>query len=80
VQPGTQVVRRTCAPRETLVSATHAVGFYGKTPPTARLVGSVRATRAVRGGRVTVTIRAGQAVGNVRAVVQVDLTCAGGGT
>jgi hypothetical protein len=78
VQPGTQAVRKACANGEQLVAASHAVGFYGKTPPSARLVGSVHATRVVRDGQVTVSIRAGSAVQNVKAIVQIDLTCAGG--
>jgi hypothetical protein len=78
VRPGVQAVRKACANGETLVAASHAVGFYGKTPPSARLVGGVHATRAVRDGQVTVSVRAGSAVENVKAVVQIDLTCAGG--
>jgi hypothetical protein len=78
VRPGVQAVRKTCATGETLVAASHAVGFYGETPPGARLVGSIHATRAVHDGQVTVSVRAGKAVQSVKAVVQVDLTCAGG--
>ena len=78
IQPGVQTLRKTCANGETLVAASHAVGFYGKTPPSARLVGSVHATRALHGANVTVTVRAGGAVQNAKAVVQIDLTCAGG--
>jgi hypothetical protein len=80
VQPGAQVVRRSCLAGETLVNASHAVGFYGKTPPGTRLVKSVHATRTVHDRHVSVSVRAGAAVANVRAVVQLDLTCAGGGT
>jgi hypothetical protein len=78
VQPGVQAVRKACASGETLVAASHAVGFYGKTPPSAQLVNSVHATRTVRDGHVRVSIRAGSAVRSVKAVVQIDLTCAGG--
>lgn len=78
VHPGVQTVREACGGGETLVSASHAVGFYGKTPPTAALIGAVSATRTVRNGRVTVSIHAGASVSNVRAVVQILLTCAGG--
>jgi hypothetical protein len=78
VRPGVQAVRKACANGETLVAASHAVGFYGQDPPSARLVNSVRATRSLRGGNVTVTVHAGGAVQNVKAVVQLDLTCAGG--
>lgn len=80
VHPGAQSVRKSCLGGETLVAASHAVGFYGKTPPGSALVDSVHATRSVHDGRVTVSIHAGSAVQNVRAVVQLDLTCAGGGT
>jgi hypothetical protein len=78
VRPGVQAVRKTCATGETLVAASHAVGFFTKAPPGARLAGSVHATRVVRGGTVTVSVRAGGAVQTVKAVVQIDLTCAGG--
>lgn len=78
VEPGTHAVHRTCAGGETLVAASHAVGFYGKTPPGPRLIASVRASHVVRAGRVTLSVRAGAAVRTVRAVVQLDLTCAGG--
>jgi hypothetical protein len=78
VHPGAQLVRKACASGETLVSASHAVGFYGKTPPDARKIASVHASRVVRAGHVTVSIRAGAAVQTVRTVVQLDLTCAGG--
>ena len=78
LHPGTQVVRKSCASGETLVTATHAVGFYGKAPPTGRQISAVRATRVVRGGTVSLSVRAGTAVQNVRTVVQLDLTCAGG--
>jgi hypothetical protein len=71
-------VRKSCGGGESLVSASHAVGFYGKTPPTAAQVGAVHASHAVRNGRVTVSIHAGAAVGKVRTTVQILLTCAGG--
>jgi hypothetical protein len=78
LRPGSQAVRKTCANGEQLVAASHAVGFYGKRPPPARLVNSVHATRSVRRGSVTLSVSAGGAVQNVKAVVQIDLTCAGG--
>jgi hypothetical protein len=71
-------VTKTCGGGEALVSASHAVGFYGATPPKAMQIAAVRASHAVRNGRVTVSIRAGAAVGKVRTVVQILLTCAGG--
>ena len=78
VHPGAHVVRKTCGGGESLVSASHAVGFYGTTPPTAGQIAAVHASHAVRNGRVTVSIRAGAAVSRVRTVVQILLTCAGG--
>ena len=78
VQPGVHRVSHACAGGETLVAAAHAVGFYGKTPPSAQLVSSVHASRQVRSGHVSVAIRAGTQVRNVRAVVQILLTCSGG--
>jgi hypothetical protein len=78
VRPGAQAVSKSCGGGETLVSASHAVGFYGQTPPSAALIAAVHATHTVRNGRVIVSIRAGSAVAKVRAVVQILLTCAGG--
>lgn len=78
IQPGPQTVTKTCAAGETLVSATHAIGFYTPKPPAAGLVSSVQASQTVRAGRVTVSVHAGGAVVAVRVVVQVDLTCGGG--
>ena len=78
VHPGTQTVRAACPLGSTLVSASHAVGFFGAKPPSAALVGSVRASQAVSKGRVTVSIHGGTAVARARAVVQILLTCAGG--
>jgi hypothetical protein len=78
IHPGAQTVRAACPLGSTLVSASHAVGFYGAKPPSGALVGSVRASQAVSKGRVTVSIRGGPAVRTARAVVQVILTCAGG--
>lgn len=78
VHPGLQTVRKTCAGGETLVSAVHAVGFYARTPPSAALIASVRASQRVRGGRVSVSVRGGALTARAHAVVQVLLTCTGG--
>ena len=78
VRPGARTVRKSCPAGEAIVAASHAVGFYGQNPPSATLIASVHASRLVRNGRVTVSIRAGSAVRKVRAVVQILLTCAGG--
>ncbi len=78
VRPGVHRLARACASGETLVAASHAMGFYSGSPPSAALVASVHASQVVRSGRVSVSVKAGRAVSGVRAVVQLDLTCAGG--
>jgi hypothetical protein len=75
VRPGTQTVVQGCAARERLVGAAHAIGFHTSRPPDASLVSSVTAARAIRGGRVSVTVRGDAELGNVRAVVQVQAVC-----
>ena len=78
VFPGPQTVTKACAPGETLVSATHAIGFFSQKPPSASLVSAVRATQSIRGSRATVSVHGDGAVVAVRAVVQLDITCGGG--
>jgi hypothetical protein len=78
VVPGPQTVTKACAPGETLVSATHAIGFFTPKPPAASLVSSVQASQTVRGNRAIVSVHGEGAVVGVRAVVQLDLTCGGG--
>jgi hypothetical protein len=80
VHQGRQVVRKTCPAGGSLVDMFVSRGFYGQTPPTARLVSSVQVVHSVANGRVTVVITAGAAVQSTRTVVQVNLTCTGGGT
>jgi hypothetical protein len=65
-----------CARGERLAAATHAIGFFGDSPPSASLVRSVRVAQRVHAGRVQLTIRATHALAGSRAVVQVDLVCA----
>jgi hypothetical protein len=74
----TQRIRQGCGAGERLVGASHAVGFFTRRPPAAELVRDVVARRAVRGGRVVVTARAGAEIRGVRAIVQVAALCAGG--
>jgi hypothetical protein len=76
VRPGRTVVAQGCAAGERLVGAEHAVGFFTRRPPSASLVASVRAQRAVRDGRVLVTVRGDAELGGVRVVVQVQAVCA----
>jgi hypothetical protein len=69
--------RRTfrCSRDESLVSVTHAIGFYDATPPAASLASAVTATHRVRNGAVVLTVRATAAAARATAVVQVDLVC-----
>jgi hypothetical protein len=77
VEPGrTRHYFRGCARNESLVAATHAIGFYGDIPPSASLARSVQVAQSVRAGRVKLTIRATRAIGLDNAVVQLDLVCA----
>lgn len=76
---GVRRVTRTCGPGEHLVTSSDAVGFYLRPPPSRALARAVHVVRHAAHGRVTVTIRGGAAVRGVRAVVQLDLLCAGGG-
>jgi hypothetical protein len=75
----TRRVTRACRAGERLVASSHAIGFYAKQPPSRAVAHAVRVLRKTERGRVTVTIHGGPAVRRVRAVVQLDLLCAGGG-
>ena len=61
-----------------LAASSHAVGFYTALPPGLALATAVHVQSATAHGHVTVVVRAGSAVRGVRAVVQLDLVCAGG--
>lgn len=75
VLPGTSTVASACRGRETLVDTAHAVGFGTATPPSASVIGTVTAVRAVRGRRVVVSVRGDAELGRIRAVVQVHAVC-----
>jgi hypothetical protein len=75
---GTKRVTRTCHAGETLVAASHAVGFFASAPPSRALAAAVRVGSSVAGGRVHATIRGGAALYGAGGVVQLDLVCAGG--
>ena len=75
VQPGSRSVARACIGRETLVGASHAFGFFTRTPPSASLAASVSGRQSVQGRRVVVAVAADAEVGDVRAVVQVHAIC-----
>jgi hypothetical protein len=74
----TRRVVEACKAGEQLVAASHAIGFYGATPPTRALAAAVRVRRTAAHGRVTLVVSAGAAIAGTRTVVQLDLTCAGG--
>ena len=76
VRPGTVTVAQACTARERLVGASHAIGFFRRTPPSASLVATVSGTRTVSGRRVVVRARGDAELGGVRAVVQVHALCA----
>lgn len=75
VRPGAVTVSQACAARERLVGASHAFGFFTRTPPSASLASSVTAFQAVRGERVVVAVRGDAELQGVRAVVQVHAVC-----
>jgi hypothetical protein len=72
------VVTRSCAAAERLVAASHAVGFYTKNPPPARVAASITVRETISGNRVREVIRAGAPADAVPAIVQIDAVCAGG--
>jgi hypothetical protein len=65
-----RTVRARCPSGERLSSATHAIGFYGQTPPSAKAARAVHVTQTIRNGVVAFTIRS-----KAQAVVQLDLIC-----
>lgn len=77
VEPGrTRHYVKRCAATESLVAATHAIGFFGDIPPSVSLARSVQVAQSVRAGRVKLTLRATRAIAGGNAVVQLDLVCA----
>ena len=75
VRPGELTVAQRCGARERLVGASHAFGFFTRTPPSASLVQGVAATQTVRGRQVVVRVRGDAELAGVRAVVQVHAVC-----
>jgi hypothetical protein len=65
-----------CPAGQRLVSATHAIGFYGAKPPTIGVAQSVHVTQNVKNGLVRVSARGGTGTLDGRTVVQLDLVCA----
>ncbi|HZC75905.1 MAG TPA: hypothetical protein VE220_08025 [Gaiellaceae bacterium] len=75
----TRHVTRSCRGGERLVTATSAIGFYGKQPPSRSVARAVQVAARKTHGRFTATIHGEAGVRGARAVVQLDLVCAGGG-
>lgn len=76
VRPGkTRLYVGRCPRNERLAAATHAVGFFGDTPPTASLARAVKVAQRIRAGHAELTIRASRAIAGTRTVVQLDLLC-----
>jgi hypothetical protein len=65
-----------CPTGRRLISATHAIGFYGDRPPTIGVAQSVHVTQKVRKGVVRVSATGGTGLLEGRTIVQVDLVCA----
>ncbi len=76
LRPGTATVSLGCRSGERLVGASHAFGFFTRTPPGASLVSSVRGTQTVRAGKVVVSVRGDAEIEGVRAVTQLQAACA----
>jgi hypothetical protein len=76
VRPGAATVTVGCRAGERLVGASHAFGFFTRTPPGSSLASSVSGTQSVRDGKVVVRAHGDAEVGAVRAVVQVQAVCA----
>jgi hypothetical protein len=78
VSPGTRRLTTSCGPGRRLVRATHAVGFYTFTPPSAALIANLDVRQSVHAGRVRISVHAGAAFRGlpaVAAIVQLDLVC-----
>jgi hypothetical protein len=65
-----RTVTARCPKNERLTGATHAIGSYGATPPSAAFARGVHVTQRIHGDAVTVAIAS-----RVKAVVQIDLVC-----
>jgi hypothetical protein len=75
IRPGSATVTQRCAKGERLVAASHALGFYTRTPPSPSVVASVSAGQSIQGGKVVVAVHADAELGGIRAVVQVQAVC-----
>ena len=75
LRPGIRRFVERCSAGKRLLGATHAVGFYAASPPSAALVRSVVVAQTVQAGIVHIVVHAGP-LPDLRAIVQVDLECA----
>lgn len=75
VHAGTTRKAVRCSNDESLVSATHAVGFYGDRPPSAALANAINATHRVHDNGVVLIVHASFEAAAASAIVQVDLVC-----
>jgi hypothetical protein len=75
----TRHVVASCRSGERLVTSTDAIAFRSKKPPSLAAARAVHVQRKTHGRRVTATIQASLDAAGTRAVVQLDLLCAGGG-
>ena len=75
IPPGRSAAVKGCLPRETLVGASQAFGFFMRNTPSSSLVESVTGARRVGGRRVSVVVTADVEVASVQAVVQVHAIC-----
>jgi hypothetical protein len=76
VRPGATVhalVR--CPQAQRLATASHALAFYGSTPPPASLVKAVEIKQEIAHGVVRLSVRATHAIGETPTIVQLDLLC-----
>lgn len=78
VRPGTTNVVQRCSRGERLVGGGHAFGFFTRTPPSASLVSGISGSRRLTAEGVAVRVRGDAELAGVRAVVQVQASCARG--
>lgn len=75
----TRHITASCRAGERLVTSSDAIAYRSKRPPSLAAARAVHVQRKTHGRRVTAAIRGDLDVLGARAVVQLDLLCAGGG-
>ena len=76
VRAGARTLALARCPRgQRLVSATHALAFYGSTPPTAATIHAVSVKQTVAAGVVKLSVRAKRSIAETPTIVQLDLLC-----